>query len=87
MNKAVLYNWRKGPGNDIVYLATKLEVFFNASHHVQSVWKISFDLGNNNELCFSLLFNKHTYPANDVTRCAESATYILHIFAYNFGTR
>ena len=39
------------------------------------------------ELCFSLLFNKHTYPDNDVTHCAESATYILHIFAYNFGTR
>ena len=28
-----------------------------------------------------------TYPTNDVTRCAESAIYILHIFAYNFGTR
>jgi hypothetical protein len=39
------------------------------------------------ELCFSLLFNKHSYPTNDVTRCAESAIYILHIFAYNFGTR
>ena len=45
MNKAVLQNWRKGPGNDIVTLATKLEVFFNASHHVQSVCKIAFDLG------------------------------------------
>jgi hypothetical protein len=33
MNKAVLLNWRKGHGNDIVTLATKLEVFFNASHH------------------------------------------------------
>jgi hypothetical protein len=39
------------------------------------------------ELCFSLVFIKHTYPTNDVTRWAESATYILHIFAYNFGTR
>jgi hypothetical protein len=45
MNKAVLQNWRKGPGNAIVTLATKLEVFFHASHHVQSVSKISFDLG------------------------------------------
>jgi hypothetical protein len=45
MNKAVLENWRKGPGNDIITLATKLEAFFNASHHVQSVCKISFDLG------------------------------------------
>ncbi len=44
MNKAVLKNWRKGPGNDIVTLATKLEVFSHASHHVLSVCKISFDL-------------------------------------------
>jgi hypothetical protein len=36
MNKTVL----ELPGNDIVTLATKLEVFFNASHHVQSVCKI-----------------------------------------------
>jgi hypothetical protein len=27
-----------------------------------------------------------TRLTNDVTRCAESAIYILHIFAYNFGT-
>ena len=45
MNKAGLENWHKGTGSDIVTLATKLEVFFNASHHVQSVCKISFDLG------------------------------------------
>ena len=35
----------------------------------------------------STVFNKYTYPTNDITRCAESAIYILHIFAYNFGTR
>ena len=36
MNKAVSQNWQKWPGNDIVTLTTKLEMFFNASHHVQS---------------------------------------------------
>jgi hypothetical protein len=69
----VIQNQCKGPGNDCVALTTKLEVFSHASHHVLSVR--------------SLLFNKHSYPTNDVTRCAESAIYILHIFAYNFGTR
>jgi hypothetical protein len=32
--------------------------------------------GSGNEIV-----NKHTYPTNDVTRCAESAIYILRIFA------
>ena len=29
----------------------------------------------------SFVFNKHTYPTSDVTNCAESAIYILQIFA------
>ena len=29
----------------------------------------------------SFVVNKHPYPTSDVTTCAESATYILHIFA------
>jgi hypothetical protein len=38
---------------------------------------------HNNWAIFQFNIIKHTYPTNDVTRCAESATYILHIFAYN----
>ena len=34
----------------------------------------------------SFVFNKHTYPNCEITSCAESAIYILHIFASNFQT-
>ena len=33
------------------------------------------------------VFIKSTYPTSDVTTFAESAVYILHIFANNFGTK
>ena len=33
------------------------------------------------------VFIKPTYPTSDVTTFAESAVYILHIFANNFGTK
>ena len=36
---------------------------------------------------FSEIYEHNRSMRNDVTRCAESAIYILHIFAYNFGTR
>ena len=35
----------------------------------------------------SFVFRDHTYPAYDVTICAESATYILQIFANNLKTK
>ena len=40
----------------------------------------------------SVVLNKRTYPTNDVISSAESAFYIMHIFANNFtnlklGTR
>ena len=49
--------------------------------------KFHLTWANNNWAMLQFTINKHTYPTNDVTRCAESAIYILHIFAYNFGTR
>ena len=33
------------------------------------------------------VFIKPTYPTSDVTTFAESAVYILYIFANNFGTK
>ena len=33
------------------------------------------------------VFIKPTYPTSDVTTIAESAVYILHIFANNFGIK
>ena len=40
------------------------------------------------ELCsFMYIFIKPTYPTSDVTTFAESAVYILYIFANNVGTK
>ena len=35
----------------------------------------------------SFVFNKHIYPSNDVTNCAESAIYIFNIFVNNLATK
>ena len=35
----------------------------------------------------SFVFNERTYLAYDVTICAESAIYILQIFAKNLNTK
>ena len=35
----------------------------------------------------SFVFNGHAYPACDVAICAESAIYILQIFANNLKTK
>ena len=36
---------------------------------------------------FVYVFTKPTYQTSDVTTFAESAVYILHVFANNFGTK
>ena len=36
---------------------------------------------------FSFVFNERTYPACDVTICAESTIYFLQIFANNLKTK
>ena len=35
----------------------------------------------------SFVFDKHTYPSNDVTNCAESGIHIIHIFVNNSATK
>jgi hypothetical protein len=83
----VIQNQCKGPGNDCCCLGNKIRsLFLCVSSCTICMQNFVWFEPIITELCFSLLFNKHTYPANDVTRCAESAIYILHIFAYNFGT-
>ena len=42
---------------------------------------------NNNWAVLVYVFIKPTYPTSDVTTFAESAVYILYIFANNFGTK
>ena len=47
---------------------------------------IEFELINNWDM-LSFVANNHPYPTSDVTICAESAIYILHIFANSLRIR
>ena len=42
---------------------------------------------NNRRATLGYVFNKHTCQTSDVTHFAESAIYILYIFANNFATK